>query len=358
MKHINGIIGVFALSIVLALSSCSGSKDSGGGGGGGSGSGSQIASIPQLDVSNGYLPTGMRATPSGVALSVESISAGQLIFTVSTAGVVTTAVSLTSGILTDFVLDGKTIYYLAYISPNDALYSVPLGGGTATQVLVAPGSEIFHGLTSDADNIYIITVDSVASAPSSYGILKVAKSTQTSTSIYTAAAGQSIDNLYVDGTTLYWSETAIQTDQGAVTVRSASLGGGAALTAADLGTLPAPAGAAQLVATSGVAVVANVTASGTLGDGGITIGTGDYAFTPGGNGQPKLVSSVGSVPIAVSPGILYYNDTPGLSKATVDANGIASPTTIAAQIFPAQMAADSNGALYYIIIGKTGVFKL
>jgi hypothetical protein len=351
-KHIEGAVGFVALSTVLALSSCSGSKDSGGGGG----SGSQIASIPQLAAGSGYLPTGMIASPSGVAIEVQSLQADQLVVTVSAAGVVSTAVDLSSGIFTDAVLDDKTLYYLAYVSPNDALYSVPLGGGTPTQVLVSQGTEVFHRLASDADNIYIVTVTS--GTPLNYGIIKVAKSTQARTSIYTPAAGMQIDNPYVDGTTLYWSETDSQVDQGAVTVRSASLAGGGALTAADAGTLPGPAGAAELVATDGVAVVANVTASGSIGDGGITIGTGIYAFTAGGSGQPNLVSSASTIPIAASPGVLYYNDRSGIVKATVGANGVASPTTIAAGVSAAQMAADSNGSLYYIVIGKEGVFKL
>jgi hypothetical protein len=357
---------VIISAIVFALSACSGSNDAGNGGGGG---GSQIASIPQL--TNNFLPMAMRASPSGMALSLLSISDGYAVVTSTSAGVVSTAVTIPfgAGILTDMVLDGKMLYFTGILTSggSDGLYSVPLGGGTPTQVLLAGSMQVFGSLASDADNLYVDVAGSGANGGGrTDGFLRVSKATGTATPIYTAPAGQSIQFPYVDGTTLYWTETDLTVDQGPANIRSASLAGGGTLAPVQVGILN-PGGVAQLVATSGVAFVANlITGSPASSDGGITvsigdasisIGVGDYAFTPGGNGQPIPVAG-GSVPIAANPGVFYYNDTPGLAKATVAANGVSGASTIAASVYPTQMAADGAGSLYYVVYGKEGLHKL
>ena len=353
-------------AIVAGLSACSGSNDAGSGGGGGG----QIASIPQL--TNGFLPVSMRASLSGMALSMISLSDGYEIVTSTPSGVVSTALTIPfgAGILTDMVLDGKTVYLIGILSGStDGLYSVPLGGGTPTQVLLADSTQGFRSLAVDADNVYlgVKTQGSAGGASSSDSILQVAKATGTATSIYAAPAGQTIQYMAVDGTSIYWTETDLSIDQGPATVRSASLAGGGTLAPVQLGVLPSPAGVAQLVATNGVAFVANLTTGSpssvdggitvTVGDASITVGVGDYAFTAGGNGQPIPVSG-GSVPIAANPGIFYYNDTPGLAKVTVEANGVSGATTIAAGVYATQMAADGAGSLYYVVYGKAALHKV
>jgi hypothetical protein len=306
-----------------------------------------------------------------MALSMLSISDGYEIVTSTPTGVVSNAVTIPfgAGILTDMVLDGKMLYFDGILTSggSDGVYSVPLGGGTPTPVLLADSKQVFGALASDTDNLYVDVASSGANGGGrTDGFLRVSKATGTATPIYTAPAGQSIQFSYVDGTTIYWTETDLTIDQGPTTIRSASLAGGGTLAPVQVGIL-SPGGVAQLVATNGVALVANLVTSSpsssdggitvTIGDASIAIGVGDYAFTPGGNGQPIPIAG-GSVPIAANPGVFYYNDTPGLAKATVDANGVSGASTIAASLYAAQMAADGAGSLYYVVYNKAGLHKL
>jgi len=351
-------------SVAVVVAGCS---SSGSGGGGGS---SQIATIPGLG--SGVLPEAMIAGPGGVALTLFSLAGAETIITSTPGGSVATAYTAASGdILTYAALDDRSLYYDAdKVGTGDALYSVPIGGGTPVQVLTAASGDVFQTFAIGTDTIYLEAVSGTGT-PSTWisSIHAVSKaSPQLGAPIYTAAAGQSVDNLRLDGTTLYWSETERAADEGPVTVRSATVAGAAGtLSPSSLGTLPGPAVAAELVATEGTAVMANLaTSSGSatadgginvaVGDGSVTIELGIYAFSAG--SAPALVFSGGSVPLAAADGQLYYNTYSGIVKAPVTAAGVGAASTVVPHVTALQMASDSMGSVYYVTAQSAGLFKL
>jgi hypothetical protein len=357
----------FLIAFVGATVSCSSS-------GSGPGGARQVANIPQLGAGSAYAES-MIASPGGVAITAVTLSPsiGYEVITITPGGTVSTVTPSSDQILTYAALDAQSLYFdagtAAASGTSDALYSVPIAGGTPTTLLTAPSGDTFRTFAISADTIYISDIsgngDPSTWVTSLYAVSK--SSPQLGSPVYSAAAGQTIDNVYLDGTTLYWSETDRSADQGAATVRSATVQGvGGALTASTVGTLPSPASIYSLAATSGVAIVVNfVTSSGpadggttvTLYDASITISSGIYALVPGAS-QPQPVTTSPAIAVATTPGVVYYGDELGIEKATVDASGVSAPTTVAPGTYVTQMASDGVDSVYYMVQGKTALYKL
>jgi hypothetical protein len=239
--------------------------------------------------------------------------------------------------------DADNIYFsTSGFSSAAGLYSVPHGGGTATPLVLRSGDLLsgksVDAFALDANNVYVTLTDT-STTPSTGSIYSMPKGTATLTNLYTAPTGLTIDNLFVDGSTLWWTEgDAI--DQHDTTIQSATLGG--ALTPTTFATVQQPLIVEQIVEAMGTVAFVYFSV-GISGDGGYSLMNGIYTVTQG--GTPALADSAGIFPMAIGPsGAVYYPSFAGIRKLPL-AGGAA--TTVVPMVGGLGVAVDSSGTLYY-----------
>jgi hypothetical protein len=308
-----------------------------------------VAAVPAGDLVVN-LTASFSVDPSGIAfatipstISTDGGAAG-FIWSSTFSGAVSTAYPVPGDAIPGQVeSDADNIYFSTSGFSSDAgLYSVPHAGGTATPLFVRSG-DILSGLsvdafTLDANNVYVTVTDTSPTTPTG-SIYSILKGTTTPISIYTAPMGLTIDNVFVDGSTLWWTEGDI-IDQRDTTIQSATLGG--TLTPTLFATIHQPLVVDQMV--EAMATVAFVYFNITLaGDGGFALANGIYTVTQG--GTPTAADTSGIFPIAIGPGgAVYYPSFSGIRKLVL---GGGAATTVVPNVGALGVAVDSSGTLYY-----------
>jgi len=232
--------------------------------------------------------------------------------------------------------DAQNVYFSTGGFGSDAgLFSVPIGGGTVTPIVqdaglfAGQGVEVF---TLDANNIYVGTRDT-STIPLTSSIFSIPKGSTTGSLIYTAPAGLTIDNLFVDGSTLWWDEEDVIDDQ-PTTIQSAPIA--ATLSPTAFATVQQPLAITQFVESGGTVAFSN-----------FTLGSGSGVYTLAQGGTPTLVDSLGLFPITLGlNGDVYYTAWGGIQKFTLGSGATPLPTAVTSNQAEG-LAVDPSGTLYY-----------
>jgi hypothetical protein len=293
------------------------------------------------------------ADPSGLAfatipssVSAAASSAGS-IWSSTFSGTVSMLYAMPSDVLPGQVAsDAQNVYFSVGGFGSDAgLYSVARGGGSATPLVMRSGG-LLSGLdvdafTLDANNVYVTLTDTSTTPPTG-SIYSMPKGSTSPTKIYTAPGGLTIDDVFVDGSTLWWTEGDVL-DMQPTTIRSAPIA--TSLSSTVFATIQPPLLVDQMVEAGGMVAFVYFTIS-LSSDGGAGLAHGVYTVTEG--GTPVLADSGGILPIAIGPaGDVYYPSFPGISKITIGSGGPSAPTTAVPRVGALGVAVDSSGTLYY-----------
>jgi hypothetical protein len=347
-----------SLLFLVACSSTGGGANPNGGPGGG---GRQIATIPAL---TSTFVVQMAADGEGVVMSLFS----DALVAVTPSGAVTTLYTPATGEYVGMLApDGDRVYFnaLEVAQETSTLFSVSRSGGPATVVTTSDATSMVSGaLAVSASSIYL-TYNASGTSTVPATIVQIDKSSGQRSVIYSAPSGQEIDFLLLDGASLYWSESDSSGDQGATVIRSAALGG-PTLNATVVATIASPSDVLGLVETNGTLVGASLVGlSG--GDAGISVPlpvdgaalrlAGGVFGIPQGATAAISVADYGTAPLAVNPGVVYYNYGTGIAKSQVNGGSIGQPVAVS-QGFAPEMAGDGHGGLYYTQLGQGGLFKL
>jgi len=337
----------------------------------------KIGTIPQL--AGGASVTGFVADGDGVVMTVLSSSGPERLVAGSPTGQSSTLYTAAAGELFGYpAMDASNVYItkLDQSAGVDGLYAVARSvGGTLTPVYTMPsdGSTLLESMAVGTDNIYVVSetrdgaTNADGGAVDGYAILAIAKSSGQSSTVYSAPPGQEIGNFFIDGASLYWTESDANRDNGATVIRLGTIGG-ATLDAKVVATIAPPSDVMALVETNGTVVGGSLVSSigavdgGTSvvlpGDAGIASIVGGIFSIPQGASEAMAVTSQSTIPIGVNPGTIYFNYGTGISAATVTATGVLAPRPAVTNIFASQMAGDGHGGLYYLVLGQASLYKL
>jgi len=342
--------------LLLAAIGCSSSSSpaaspgpNSGGGGSGGGSGGESCSVAKLPPDNivNSITQSFSVDSQGIVFGTlpsgsAAANATAIIGAATFGGIVTTLASI-PGFPGSLISDANHVYF-SFVGTQGGIYSLPRTGSGASPapVFLETNNTRVYTFTQDANNIYASVTDRT-NTPGTGSIVTIAKATNATTTVYSAPSQQTVTTLFVDGSTLWWSETASDVlTTGPTIIRSAQTG--ATLAPALFATIAPPVAIMQMVEfNDNVAFVyfnENPTSSG-----GLALSQGTYTVSRG--GTPTLVDSTGAFPIAIGPGgVVYYDSFAGISKFTLGLASTPIPTTVA-KVGTYGLAVDSAGTLYY-----------
>jgi hypothetical protein len=225
-------------------------------------------------------------------------------------------------------------------TPAPGLYAVPHGaaGATPTPIFVPTDGRDIDAFTQDADNLYVTVTD--VDAPGA--IYSVSKATKAATLLYTAPGQLTIDNLFVDGSTVYWTEGELFGKVDTI-IQSSPLA--ATLTPTTFATVAQPLSVSSLIEAGGTVAFGYFALVGNS-DAGFTFVNGIYTIVQG--GKPVLADSSGLFPLIMGPGAdAYYMSYAGISKITLNQSGASSPTRVVPGETGLGLAVAPTGTLYY-----------